>query len=164
MKKTAEEIMSKNLITVLVTTSVAEANEMMKKHKIRHLPVVDAGKKIVGIVSDRDIQRCVRYDKHSQSKFLDLELSIDRDLKVCDVMSWPAASVDASTSVRDVALTMLNSKFSSMIVECSETSRQGIITTDDLLRLLISLLEKDPTRLRLAVGGMVYDNASSWSN
>ncbi|MCC6138757.1 MAG: CBS domain-containing protein [Bdellovibrionaceae bacterium] len=163
MKKTAEDVMSQDLITVLLTTPVVDAYSIMKKHDIRHLPVVDDVKKIVGMISDRDIQRCVRYDRHSQSRLLDLELNIDAEIKVYEVMSWPVEAIDASTSVRDVALTMLNSKFSSMIVECAQTSRRGIITTDDLLKLLISMLDKDPSRLRMAVGGVVYDQPS-WSN
>lgn len=164
MRKTAEEVMSKGLITVLITTPVVEAYSLMKKNNIRHLPVVDDAQKIVGMISDRDIQRCIRYDRHSQSRLLDLELNLDPEIKVYEAMSWPVETIPASTSVRDVALTMINSKFSSMIVECEDSSRRGIITTDDMLKLLISMLDKDPSRLRMAVGGVVYDQASSYQN
>lgn len=45
-----EEIMSDILITVTPETTSREASELMSKHQIRRLPVVE-GEKLVGIVS-----------------------------------------------------------------------------------------------------------------
>ncbi|MEW8960099.1 MAG: CBS domain-containing protein, partial [Moorella sp. (in: firmicutes)] len=48
--------MSPNPITVTKETSVLDALEIMKKHKIRRLPVVHNGR-LVGLVTERDILR-----------------------------------------------------------------------------------------------------------
>lgn len=53
---TVEEIMSAPLITISITATGEEANELMKKHGIRHLLVHQNGK-IVGIFSVRDLMR-----------------------------------------------------------------------------------------------------------
>lgn len=47
------ELMAKNVITCKPEHTVLEAMALMKRHKIRHLPVVEEGK-VVGIVSIRD--------------------------------------------------------------------------------------------------------------
>lgn len=157
MRKTAQEIMSKHLITVGIHETVKDAYSVMQKNRIRHLPVTDDAGTLVGILSDRDVQRCIRFEVDNRAAVLDVELSLDPAIKVADAMSWPLHKVAGSVPVKDVALRMLNEKISSILVECPETGRRGILTTDDLLRLLISLLEKDPSRLRLAVDSILED-------
>jgi signal-transduction protein with cAMP-binding, CBS, and nucleotidyltransferase domain len=49
------EIMSTPLITVSAEKTVADAARMMVKHKVRRLPVVDEHKKVIGIVTVRDL-------------------------------------------------------------------------------------------------------------
>ena len=48
--------MTANPITVSSETSVADAYELLLKHKVRRLPVVDNGK-LVGIVTDKELQQ-----------------------------------------------------------------------------------------------------------
>ena len=48
--------MTTDVITVQPDTSVMKASQMMKENSIRHLPVVDEKRKVVGIVSDRDLK------------------------------------------------------------------------------------------------------------
>lgn len=43
--------------TIERTTTLAEARELMREHKIRHLPVVDEGE-LCGIISERDLLLC----------------------------------------------------------------------------------------------------------
>ena len=56
VKTRVEEIMSTPIITISITASGEEANELMKKHGIRHLLVHQNGK-IVGLFSVRDLMR-----------------------------------------------------------------------------------------------------------
>ena len=48
------EIMSKNLITCDLNTSVTELMEIISNHKIRHIPIIEE-KKLLGIVSIGDV-------------------------------------------------------------------------------------------------------------
>jgi len=50
-----EKIMSRDLITILPSAPVTEAVELMLKYKIHCLPVVDAEKKLVGIITESDL-------------------------------------------------------------------------------------------------------------
>lgn len=49
------EIMSENPLRVKVGAPIIEAIRLMKEGNVRHLPVVDEGGKVVGVVSLRDI-------------------------------------------------------------------------------------------------------------
>jgi len=49
------EIMSTPLITVSADKTVGDAATMMVKHKVRRLPIIDSGHKVIGIVTVRDL-------------------------------------------------------------------------------------------------------------
>lgn len=51
---TAQDIMSKPLITIPATTDVERVEKEMKRHKIKHLPVISLGK-LVGIVTTKNL-------------------------------------------------------------------------------------------------------------
>ena len=53
-KTSVRQIMSSPIITIDVNRSIGDANELMARRGIRHLPVTDLGK-IVGIISMRDL-------------------------------------------------------------------------------------------------------------
>jgi CBS domain-containing protein len=56
----ARDIMSKPVITIDAASSIQDAIQSMKLNNIRRLPVVDReGKKIVGIIADKDIFRAI---------------------------------------------------------------------------------------------------------
>ena len=52
---TAKDIMTKHIITVKKETTLVEAIKLMKDNNIRHLPIVDDGKKLINFISHRDI-------------------------------------------------------------------------------------------------------------
>lgn len=54
MKRTAEDLMTRKVVTVSPESSVERAMEMMDAGYFRHLPVVQGGQ-LVGIVSIRDL-------------------------------------------------------------------------------------------------------------
>jgi signal-transduction protein with cAMP-binding, CBS, and nucleotidyltransferase domain len=49
------DIMSTPLITVSAEKTVGDAAKMMVKHKVRRLPVIDEHRKVIGIVTVRDL-------------------------------------------------------------------------------------------------------------
>ncbi len=51
-----EKIMKKNVITLSSTATVLEALQLLQEHRIRHIPIIDKEKHVIGIVSDRDVR------------------------------------------------------------------------------------------------------------
>lgn len=129
------ENMTKDLITVGWNQSMGEANRLMEKHRIRHLPVVDDTGLVVGILSNRDV---VRSMDPARPDFLD-------DLNVADRMTWPALTVDENMPIYQVAEGMVDEKVSAFLVTKGKQV-VGIVTSEDLLRLLAKLVKPEPNK------------------
>ena len=52
---TADDIMTKEIKSIRLETSVVEAQKIMTKNHIRHLPVVDQNNKLINFLSQRDL-------------------------------------------------------------------------------------------------------------
>lgn len=139
------ENMSKSLISVRWNSSLYEASVLMEEKHIRHLPVVDSDGFVVGILSDRDVMRA-----------LDPQRPIFRDgLIVGDYMSWPVIQVDEGASVEEVAEAMIQEKVSAFLV-CREEQLIGIVTSEDLLKVLAQVLRKNK-KSRLKISQLRYE-------
>jgi IMP dehydrogenase len=58
MKKLVSEVMTKdNLVTTNLSTSLEKASEILQKHKIEKLPVVDKNNKLIALVTYKDITK-----------------------------------------------------------------------------------------------------------
>lgn len=55
----AGDVMSKPIISIDARSSLRDAIQQMELKNIRRLPVVDAGKKMIGIITDKDIFRAI---------------------------------------------------------------------------------------------------------
>ena len=130
-KKTLEQIMTKHPLTILEDDSLQKASDLMLQRRIRHLPVSDSKGEVIGILSDRDIQRgmIVRMVEG------ELEMVLSPNRKVRDFMSWPPRMVNTETPIQRIAEIMIEEKISALLVESSQTHKvRGIITTEDLLK------------------------------
>ena len=48
--------MTSDVIAVSAETSMLKSGKLMKEHSIRRLPVIADGRRVIGIVSDRDVK------------------------------------------------------------------------------------------------------------
>ena len=60
-KKIKESMTSENLITAPAGTTLEQAQEILRKHKIEKLPLVDDGGMLKGLITIKDIEKAVRY-------------------------------------------------------------------------------------------------------
>jgi len=58
LQKSLKPLISKPLITATSRTSIQKAFEMMLRHRVRRLPIIDR-KRLLGIVTDKDLMRWV---------------------------------------------------------------------------------------------------------
>lgn len=62
MTKKIKEVMTKdNLITAPIGTTLEEAKEILKKHKIEKLPLVDEDFNLKGLITIKDIEKAIKY-------------------------------------------------------------------------------------------------------
>ena len=58
MERSIEEVMTReNIITTTRNTDLAEARQILQAHKIEKLPVVDSDKKLIGLITYKDITK-----------------------------------------------------------------------------------------------------------
>jgi len=60
-KKIKEAMTSENLVTAPVGTTLAQAQEILRKHKIEKLPIVDENGYLKGLITIKDIEKSIAY-------------------------------------------------------------------------------------------------------
>src|SRR6476646_3164240 len=116
--KTVKEIMTKDCITVTLQDNVYEIALKMKEHDIGFIPVVE-GKKLIGVVTDRDLVIRGFAEKREGSA------------AVQQVMTDDVQSIDASTSIDEAAKLMAKQQIRRLpVVENGELV--GIVAIGDL--------------------------------
>lgn len=118
-----EAVMSAGLISISEDRDLKTAESLMKINKIRHLPVVNSHNELSGILSSKDIAKA--HDKSAAIK---------------TVMTSPVRVVKKSANVKVVIDLMLKHKICSVLVT-NEDDIVGIVTTDDLLKLLFQVID-----------------------
>lgn len=114
-----------SLITVAAQESLETALKTMQNKKIRHLPVTDDKGIIIGLVSDRDLYKGLS-QHHTQ---------------VSAVMTTQLKKVDINDDIQDVIRCMVDHKISALPVT-RDHEIIGLVTTEDLMYLLLKLLDE----------------------
>ena len=128
--------MSETVITVDVNDSMQEAMNRLKENNISMLPVMKKGK-IVGIVTDRDLKRASASDANT----LEVHelLFLITKIKVKDIMTENPVTLPFDFTVEEAAEVLLEKKISGAPVVDGEGNIIGLITKNDLFRVLIAL-------------------------
>lgn len=127
-----EEIMNTEVITLPPTATIEEALRLFKKHHIRHIPIVDHDKHVIGIVSDRDVRDASPsiFDKETDPKELKNELQT--------IMSHPVYTIHPLDFVEEIASIFYEQEFACLPVT-KEEKLVGVVTEKDMLYTLIQL-------------------------
>ncbi|MFB2622835.1 MULTISPECIES: CBS domain-containing protein [Methanothermobacter] len=120
-------IMTDEVFVMEDTQQVAYARNLMLRHGISRVVVVDSEGKPAGIVTETDITRKLRIDGPAWKRRPIDKISIRR------VMNENPISVDINATPREAADLMLKKKIGSLLVMDGE-ELAGIITKRDLLR------------------------------
>ncbi len=143
-----KERMTRNPITIRPDMPVTEAQALMKREKIHHLPVLDKDEKLVGIVSEKDLL----YASPSPASTLSVYemTSLLAKLKVEKVMSRNVITVTEDVPLEEAARTMADKGIGGLpIVRGSAVV--GVITESDLFRVFIELFGARQKGIRISV-------------
>ena len=109
--------------------TIQEAAKLMNENNIRHLPVLDSNKKVLGIVSERDL-------------YSSYKINPQGDTPIKKIMKTNPYCTPAHTKIYEVALTMSENKYGSAII-LYENESLGIFTSTDALNALIEVVRGD---------------------
>jgi CBS domain-containing protein len=136
--KTVADLMSRKVITLVENEPIGDLEGWMKRFRFRHLPVVDASMKLVGLITLTDL--------------LHATLGIGRDGKPIEKVhaKTPASEImrkNVVTGHPDAPATtacrvMIQERFGCLPIILDDNTLVGIVTQTDFTRLALEMLER----------------------
>ena len=167
----AGDIMVKDVLAVGPETAVREVATLMLERRISGVPVVDAERRVLGIVSEGDLIRRPEIETdHARTGWLGIFVSAEdraRDFvkshgrKAGEVMTRPAICVDPATPLTEVVRLMERHRVKRLVV-VEHGKLAGLVTRADLLRAMVAhqdvaLAESSDQALCVRIGRMLHD-------
>lgn len=121
-----ESLMVPNPITITIQSNVQEAIELMKINSIRHLPVIDNQKQLIGFLTLADLKQA-------------LIPSMLGDLTLADMMIKNPLTVSPDDDIEIAAQLIYKHKISGLPVTHNKFL-VGIITESDILHAFIDMM------------------------
>lgn len=134
------EYMVRDVTTLDEQTHLLDAVLLIRRSGKRHIPVVDAEGKPVGIITDRDIARVapsmltpMKAEAYNQ---------IFESTPVTKAMTRPPVTIKPEASIAEAVDMLHMHKVGALVVVNDAGSVIGILTVTDMLGLLHELLQK----------------------
>ena len=137
------DIMSTPVVTLEADLSLFLADWLMQARNIRHVPVIDAERRLCGLVTHRTILAA----KHRQEP--------GSPLPVSEIMRPNPIALGASDSAADAARFMVENKIGCAVIVDDDNRIDGIVTESDFLGLATQVLFRSP---RIAVDDFMTTN------
>ena len=131
--------MTQKVITTVPEASVFDAYEKMSQHRIRHLPVIDADGRLIGIVTDRDIRSALPFSM-IKDPARTAETEKVKELRVMDIMTTDPKTIGPHHTIQDALVLIQELRVGALPVVDKEGKLKGILSVRDLLRAFINVL------------------------
>ena len=128
--------MTRDPYTIQVSASINTLIGLMRDKKLRKVPVLD-GEKLVGIVTDRDIER-VSPSKATSLSVYEINYLLSK-ITVADAMVSDVITCSPDDYIEDAALLMRENRINSLLV-MENGKLVGIVTDSDLFDALIDMM------------------------
>ena len=143
----ASDIMTKQVVFVKPDLPLRKVAELMGKHGISGLPVVDEQKRVVGVISERDF--LFKMGDSDMNNFMTvianclqnkgcLAVPI-RAQKAADIMTTPAISVKENATVLEINNVFQEKQINRVPVVDQKDFLQGIVTRADILNISLNI-------------------------
>lgn len=149
--------MSKNVITVFPDTFLNTAADIINTKNIKHLPVINAGNVLKGIVTSSDIRKT--FAKKTSTE----------NIHVSEIMSETPITISEYDTLDDALLLIYQNMIGALPVIDTDFSLQGIIARYDILRAMVKIMSLEEVGSRIDViledkPGMLEELAIQFKN
>lgn len=128
--------------------SVTDAQEIMKSHGFRHLPILDENEKLVGLITKGSLASTLPSDTSSLSRF---EVSyVLAKIKLKSIMVEDLITVTPDTPI-EIAARMMTDNLIGCLPVVENEKLVGIITDQDLFSTMVSMLGARSAGIRVTV-------------
>jgi CBS domain-containing protein len=122
----AKHVMTKNVVSVKKDTPIYKSLELMVKHEITGIPVVEDDMSLVGIISEKDVLQLFHTHKDPKGK------------TVNDFMTEPAIHFDENENLSDVCNFLAKNIFRRVPIT-SKGKLVGIISRGDIIAHIVKM-------------------------
>ncbi len=130
----ARDIMASPVSSLPISASLAEAWEMVKSKRFRHIPIWSKNGALVGILSDRDLSRGA-----VESALAGITGSAYLEkVTIENLVSHPVLVADPDATILAIARVLLEERIGAIPVVSQDKELLGIITRSDILRVIVS--------------------------
>jgi acetoin utilization protein AcuB len=144
-----KDYMTRHPVMVESTMSIVEAQGIMAETRVRHLPVVEAGKRLVGLITQETLRvpptRLTSLNVWEITRYLS-------NLTVKDVMveRKKVITIGPDITIEEAARVMVNNKVGCLPV-LEDDVVIGIITDADMMMHLIEMLDAPQASVRVTM-------------
>jgi len=137
---TVRDIMTQRVYRVFPDTPVRELLELMSRHDLKAVPVVNEKREVLGVATDRDLLRHLHPNivRVGSGERMELRSEGGLDLPVREIMSRSVMCISEDQGLADVVSIMINKDVERLPV-VSEGKLTGFLTRGDVLRKLFAL-------------------------
>ena len=108
-----EEVMTKeNLVTAPVGTTMEQAQEIPRRHRIEKLPIVDDNGNLKGLITIKDIEKAVKYPNSARDK---------------DGRLLCAAAIGVTSDVLERAAALVDAQVDALVLDSAHGHSQNIL-------------------------------------
>ena len=130
-QRPVSEIMRREVVTLTAVETLDLTQDLMNLGRVRHLPVLDDGGRVVGIVSQHDLfaaalTKVLDFEPASRRGFL-------RSVQVGEVMAKDVLTASPDTTLGEVARIFVQRKIGCLPVVAPGGALLGLVTETDLL-------------------------------
>ncbi|MEK6592568.1 MAG: CBS domain-containing protein [Pseudomonadota bacterium] len=122
--------MSKHPVTIRADADYKKALSLMQDHAMHHVPVLDAGNRLAGVLAERDLLLAATHYLQS-------------NIEVAEVMHRNVVTVSPDMPISEAAKLMVNHNIGGLPVVDGEQHVVGIITESDIFRAFVELLGQE---------------------
>jgi CBS domain-containing protein len=150
----AEDVMTRDVISIDPDATVLQAARLMLQHRISGLPVIDKSGKLVGVLSEGDfLRRRETHTERRRSRWLEFlmgpgriaaEYTHSHGSKVSEAMTAQVQAVSEVTPIEDIVELMERHRIKRVPVLCGDEV-VGIVTRSNLMHAMVSLARAAPS-------------------
>ncbi len=143
-----KDCMTPNPVTINPDMPVAEALSFMRQHNVRRLPILNKKRKLVGIISEKDLLYASPSPATSLSVY-EVGYLLSK-LKVEEIMAKNVTTITLDASLEEAARIMADCKISGLPVMDGDRL-VGIITETDVFKTILTMMGARQPGVRLTL-------------
>ncbi len=136
--KQVKDLMTPNPVCILRHETLKQAHDLMREKNIRHIPVVDDNKVLVGMLTQKIMMgQVLKIISVFGPEALERK---EKQLQVGEIMAADFESVEPEQSLKEIASFFVSNRHGCMPVIDESRHIKGILTSSDFVKLAAELL------------------------